>query len=97
APFLELRVQVVDQPVAAALDDVAGQPLVEREGLGGGRRCPPLPEIGGEGGHRVVAPPVYEVLGQPPLLFRNGRIALQAFGVHDRVVEAPLGAVVGGR
>ena len=35
--FLELRVQVVDQPVAAALDDVAGQPLVEREGLGGGR------------------------------------------------------------
>src|SRR5262249_17533506 len=63
-----------------------------RERLRGGRRRPLLPEIGGEGGHRVVAPPVDEVFGKLPLLFRNGRVALQTLGVDDRVVEARLRA-----
>src|SRR5207247_9244354 len=37
---------------------------------------------------------VDEVLGQPPFLLGNGRVTVEALGVHDRVVEARLGAVI---
>ncbi len=89
-----LAFEVVDQAVAAALDDVAGEALVEREALGRRRRLAPVPEIGGERRDGIVAPHVDQVLGQPPLLFRNRRVALEALGVHDRVVETGLGAVI---
>ena len=50
--------------------------------------------MSGEGGNRILAAPVDQILGEAPLLLGNRRIALQPLGVDDRVVEARLDAVV---
>src|SRR5262249_31670821 len=78
-------------PPAAALTGGGARRRAGGGAGGGGRLRRPPRKRGGGGGPGSPPPPVDEVLGQPPLLLRNGRVALQTFGVHDRVVEACLG------
>ena len=89
------RVQVGGQAVLDPFDDVAGEPLVQRQvrRRDVGDRCP-VAEGGGKGGDGVVTPPEDQVFGQAELLLRDAGVALQLFGVDDGVGEAGLDAVV---
>ncbi len=96
SPGLQGLVQVFGQPLLGALDDGQGQPLVQGEvtpfgnsGLGG-----LIPEVGGEGRHRVVTPAPDEVFGQLPLLFGYGGVALHRLRANDGQVQPRLDAVV---
>ena len=95
-PFPQRLIQIVGQPLFAALDDGQRQPFIQRQILaffvGGGRRL--VAEMGGKGGHRVVAAIPDEVFRQLPLFLRNGGIAHHRFGVDDGHVEAGLDAVI---
>ena len=51
-------------------------------------------EVGGEGGHGIGTAVFQQVLGEPALLLGDRRVALEALGVDDRVVEPRLRAVV---
>ena len=91
-PLRQRGIQVVGQAVLGALDDGAGQAFVQRQ-VGARVRDDRLflpAEVGGEGGHRVVAAPVDQILGQPFLVLGNGGVARQLFGVDDRQVEPGL-------
>ena len=89
-------VEVLDQAVLRAFEDVAGEAIVERHRLAifGGDGAFALAEMCGECGDRIVAAPPDQILGELALLFGNRRIALQLFGVDDREVEAGLHAMI---
>ena len=90
----KLGVQILEQSVAAALDDVAREPLVQRKRLARRHGLHAVAEVRGERGHGVGAAVFQQIFGQTALFLWNGRIALQPLGVDDRVVEAGLGAVI---
>ena len=95
ARLVELQRQVVEQAFLGAFHDVAREPLVQRQLDAGVLRGPRAPaEVGREGGHRVRAAPVDQVLGELALLLRDRGVALEPLAVDDRVVEAGLGALV---
>ena len=102
-PCCQLQVEVGDQAVLRALDDVAGEPLVERvlqTAFRRVRRDVLLAEVrrrrrrGGICAERPLSVFEEQVLGQLALLLRDRRVALELLGVDDREVEAGLGAVV---
>ena len=90
----ELFVEVLEQAVTAALHDVAREALVQGERLARDRGLHAVAEVGGEGGHGIGTAVFQQVLGEPALLLGDRRVALEALGVDDRVVEPRLRAVV---
>ncbi len=89
-------VEVLDQAVLGALEDVAREAVVERHRLAifGRDGALALAEMRGECGDRIVAAPPDQILGELALFFRNRRIAMQLLGIDDREIETGLHAMI---
>ncbi len=75
---LERQVEVLEEPVPAALDDVAREPLVEGQRARGPRRRLALAEVRREGGDRVRAPVEEQVLARASAPPRGARGSARA-------------------
>ena len=94
--FLQRQIQVVGQPLLAAFYDALRQSVVQGQSQAflGGSAGRAVAEVGGEGGHRIVAPMPNQILGKAALLLRYGSVALHQFRVDDRQIQAGQSAVV---
>ena len=72
-------VEVIDQAVFRAFENITRQATVERHRLAilGGDGAFALAEMCGEGGNRIVAAPPDQILGEFALFFGNRRVTVQ--------------------
>ena len=93
---LQRFVEILDQSFLGAFQDIAGQPLQERQILAVllCDRALPGAEVRRERGDRILAAPPDEVIGELALLLRDHPVARQLFRIHDREIESGLHAMV---
>ena len=95
-PAQQGLIQIVSQALLAALDNCQGQPFIQGkvEPFLGGGLGRLVAEMGGKGGHRVIAPVPDEVFGHPAFLFRYRGVTLHHLRVNDRHIQPGLNAMV---